>query len=83
MSWTVVWTRSAVRDLAGLPPKDRERIRAAVRMLAETGQGDVKKLEGIDDEYRLRVGKWRVRFNYAKAAHELWVMQVFDRKEGY
>jgi mRNA interferase RelE/StbE len=83
MNWTLVWTRSAVRDLQRVPPKDRERIRAAVRQLAETGQGDIKKLEGAGDEYRLRVGKWRVRFTYVKAAHELWVLEVFDRKEGY
>jgi mRNA-degrading endonuclease RelE of RelBE toxin-antitoxin system len=66
-----------------VPLKDRARIARAVERLAETNQGNVKKLEGTGDDYRLRVGKWRARFTYAKAARELWVLEVFDRKEGY
>ena len=35
---------------------------AAVGRLADSGQGDVTRLTGERDEWRLRVGDWRVRF---------------------
>ena len=38
------------------------RITAALERLASTGHGDVKKLQGRPDDFRLRVGKWRVFF---------------------
>jgi mRNA interferase RelE/StbE len=34
----------------------------SVEVFADTGRGDVRKLKGADDEYRLRVGEYRVRF---------------------
>lgn len=81
MSWALVWTRAAIKDLKRIAPKERERIRGAVRRFAETGHGDTRKLTDTGDEYRLRAGKWRVKFTYHKDAHELWVLEVFDRKD--
>ncbi len=38
------------------------RIFTALHRFAETGEGDVKKLQGESGELRLRVGDYRVRF---------------------
>lgn len=64
MSWTVVLTASAQRDLRRLDPPVATRILDALARLADTGQGDVTRLQGVSDEWRLRVGDWRVRFRY-------------------
>ena len=40
-----------------------DRVTAALERLASTGHGDVKKLQGRPNEFRLRVGKWRVFFD--------------------
>ena len=51
------------------PPAARSsvatRILDALARLADTGQGDVTRLQGVSDEWRLHVGDWRVRFRYA------------------
>jgi len=53
----------AVRDLRRLDPTLRRRVIEALdRLVAEPPRGDVRKLQGRDDEWRLRVGEWRVRF---------------------
>ena len=60
MRWNVEWTRPAIRDLRRLDHQVAERVRAAVRELAETEQGDVRRLQQIrPPEWRLRVGDWR------------------------
>jgi hypothetical protein len=42
------------------------RILAALTRYAETGEGDVKSLEGrFNGTHRLRIGDWRVRFRRA------------------
>ncbi len=43
-------------------PVQRRVIEALDRLVAEPPQGDVVKLAGAEDEWRLRVGDWRVRF---------------------
>ena len=61
--WRVIVTPRAAKDLRGVPPHDRERIRVAIRALANRQESrDVKKLRGMEDEWPLRVGDWRIRF---------------------
>jgi mRNA interferase RelE/StbE len=42
----------------------RQRILAAVKRLCDESQGDVRRLQGVSEVYRLRVGDWRVIFSY-------------------
>jgi mRNA-degrading endonuclease RelE of RelBE toxin-antitoxin system len=78
------WKPGALRDLERLDPSTRERIVAAVTKLAETRQGDVRKLQGKNPpEYRLRVGALRVRFAWHQAGGSLIVLSVFKRGQGY
>ena len=52
----------ARRELRRLdPPVQRRIVEALDRLTGEPAQGDVVKLAGSDDEWRLRVGDWRVR----------------------
>jgi len=59
-----------------------DRVREAVNRFAATGQGDVRKLAGGGDEYRLRVGDYRVRFTYQERT-TMVVLRVLHRREAY
>jgi mRNA-degrading endonuclease RelE of RelBE toxin-antitoxin system len=84
VSWQVRWQATAHRDLSRLDRQIQERIIAAVKRLAETGQGDVLRLTDIQpSEWRLRVGKWRVRFRRDDAARTLDVLRVLLRDKAY
>jgi mRNA-degrading endonuclease RelE of RelBE toxin-antitoxin system len=43
--------------------------------------GDIKKLAGKENKYRLRVGNYRVLFRFA--GNQIQVYSVKDRKEAY
>jgi len=60
-----------------------ERVRAALRRLAQTHQGDVTRLSAADPEWRLRVGDWRVRFVYDFANRVIRVERVLPRGRAY
>jgi mRNA interferase RelE/StbE len=83
VSWTVVLTGSARRDLRRLDRPVAVRIVEALERLATTGQGDVQRLRGTTDEWRLRVGDWRVRFRYDTAADTIEVLHILPRGESY
>lgn len=56
-------------------------ILVAIHRLAESGVGDVKKLQAQNGEKRLRVGDFRVRF--AEVGEEIRIIGVRDRKDAY
>jgi mRNA interferase RelE/StbE len=58
---SVVFKTAAKRQWMKLPSQLQNRIAAKLDALAQTGQGDVKKLKG-QDASRLRVGDYRVIF---------------------
>jgi mRNA interferase RelE/StbE len=84
MSWTVIWAPSAQRDLRRLDRPVAARILDALSRFADTGHGDVRRIEGIrDDEWRLRVGDWRVFFRKFSSSHTLTVLHIRPRGEAY
>ena len=58
-------TPSTERDLRLLSHQVRARIREAVERFGVTDRGDVKRLQGRDRQWRLRVADWRVIFTLA------------------
>jgi hypothetical protein len=44
----VEWTEFALEDMAGLDKGMARRVKRAVERFAQTGAGNVKKLQGID-----------------------------------
>jgi mRNA-degrading endonuclease RelE of RelBE toxin-antitoxin system len=57
------------------------RVFTALHRLAETGEGDVKRLRSETEELRLRVGDYRVRFT--EESGTLHILRVLHRKEAY
>lgn len=83
MTWTVELTSRARRDLKRLDRQTQARVVTGVEKFAETGHGDVKRLLGKDDRWRLRVGSWRVIFTYVPARKVLQVVRVLPRGKAY
>ncbi len=58
------------------------RILTTLNRFAETGEGDIKKLQGDSGELRLRVGDHRVRFT-EEPQEILLIHSVRHRSEAY
>lgn len=82
-AWRIVFTPPARRDLRRLDPQVAKRVILAIeRLAANDPRGDVRKLSGLD-EYRLRVGEWRVRLQRDRAAHQIVVLRILPRGRVY
>ena len=77
----IAWSDRARTDIRNLDRETAMRIFAALHRLAETGEGDVRKLAEESGELHLRVGDWRVRFT--DDSKKLNIHTVLHRKEAY
>jgi len=78
----IEWSETSLEDMAALDKGIGRRIKTVVERFADTGAGNVKKLQGIDPpEYRLRVGDYRVRFGLEKET--MRILRVRNRREAY
>lgn len=81
--WHVEFTTRAARDVRRLDPPVRRRIYDALeRLTSEHPSGDVIKLTGRD-EWRLRVGDWRVLFGRYPKERVIRVHRVLPRGRAY
>lgn len=82
--WRVVVDDRARKDLRRIDPPIRKRILSAIERLAQGAEltGDVKRLRG-SNEYRLRVGDWRVRFEREDRQLVITVVRVLPRGRAY
>jgi mRNA interferase RelE/StbE len=71
----------AMKALNSFSRDDRRRIGHAMDLLQRDFSGDVKKLKGYDDRYRLRVGDFRVMFMLVK--NDIGVYEIVNRKDAY
>ena len=78
----IAWSERARADIRRLDRDTAMRIFAALLRFAETGEGDIKKLQGESGELRLRVGDYRVRFT-EEPNDRLHIHSVRHRKEAY
>jgi mRNA interferase RelE/StbE len=83
-SWRVELARSALRDPRRLDPPICRRILGAIDgLLADPRTGDVVKLAGHQNEWRLRVGDWRVRFTRHADQQLIVIQRVLPRGRAY
>ena len=74
-------SEEALNQLRALPKDLRKRIGEKLTTLETNFAGDIKKLAGTENKYRLRVGNHRVLFRLA--GRQIQVYAVKDRKEAY
>ena len=77
----IEWTAPARADLRRLDRKTAMRIFEALHRFMETEEGNVKRVKGQENEFRLRVGGWRVRF--IEEGNALQILRVRHRSEAY
>lgn len=77
------WAAAAEKDLRRLDFALQQRVRQSLYRLADTGHGDVRKLAGIEAEFRLRVGDWRIRFRFDEDTGAINVLRVLPRGRAY
>jgi mRNA-degrading endonuclease RelE of RelBE toxin-antitoxin system len=84
VKWSVGWTATAERDFGKLDPETRRRVQLSIGRYATDSLGDVLRLQGITPpQYRLRVGKWRVRFRLDYDRGTMEILHVLRRDEAY
>ncbi len=81
--WTVQFTKSAVDRLRRLPRKDQIRIGAAIELLANNPfPPKAVRLAGRDD-YRVRVGDYRIIYGVNGLVMTVLMIRVGHRREVY
>lgn len=78
----IVWTEQAKADVRSLDKPTAMRILSALHRFAESGAGDLKKLQGEREELRLRIGDYRLFFVYT-GEKTLEIRHVRHRKDAY
>ena len=82
--WRIAITPRAQRQLQRIAADQRLRLAAALDKLSRAPfEGDVRKLQGAANEWRLRVGDWRIRFELDSQARVVFILQVLPRGRAY
>lgn len=75
---------AAERQLKKLAPRVKENIRKHIEKLStEPCPINAKKLSGIDNLYRIRVGDYRVVYTINDSVLLILIVRIGDRKEIY
>ena len=84
MAHRLVITGAARKDLDQLPKEVLERADPKILALAENPRPfGSEKLQGFENLYRIRVGKYRVIYEIDKSASTVTVAKVEHRKSVY
>lgn len=82
--YTVEVTKAAAGALQRIPDPHRRRLLVAIERLAsDPGPAGCRKLTGTDQDWRIRVGAWRVLYRVQDAQVLVTVIRVAHRKQAY
>jgi mRNA interferase RelE/StbE len=84
MPYTIEIASSALKSLGALPRDIQVRIRRVIDRLAENPfPVNVKKMEGEEHTYRLRIGEYRVVYEIHGRRLIILILRVGHRKDVY
>jgi mRNA interferase RelE/StbE len=84
MSYHVIISRTARKHLDGLPANARSRaLREITALQDDPRPHGCLKLTGFTDEYRIRLGAYRIRYRVDDNTPEVAVIDVRHRKDIY
>ncbi|MEG3842746.1 type II toxin-antitoxin system RelE/ParE family toxin [Microcoleus sp. herbarium14] len=84
MTYTIIIPKAVQKQLDALPDDVYERIAVKVQQLAQNPRPDgVVKLKGSENEYRIRIGDYRVRYEIEDEELRILLLQCKHRKEVY
>jgi mRNA interferase RelE/StbE len=75
----ILYAKRAVKVIERMAVTDKKRIKQAIELLPS---GDVKRLQGYDNWFRLRVGDWRIVFEQL-SANEIMIEKIAPRGQIY
>jgi mRNA interferase RelE/StbE len=84
VSYKVVIPKPVQKQLNKLPEDIRKLISEKILLLTEDPRPTgVKKLKGFENEYRIRIGDYRVRYEVDDKALMVLVLHCKNRKDAY
>ncbi|MGH2460810.1 MAG: type II toxin-antitoxin system RelE family toxin [Chloroflexota bacterium] len=84
MSYAVLVSTRAAKDLADLPASVQRRVRALIdRLATEPRPRRAQALAGVADSYRVRVGDYRVVYAVDDAERQVVIARVGHRRDVY
>lgn len=83
MTYAVVLTDRARKQLLELPKKIQAAIAQAIDDLSDGLNHHCKKLAGSNGSYRLRVGNYRIIFQIERAELVVMVIKIAHRRDVY
>ena len=82
--YRVFLERAAEKQLKQLSAKLHDRVIAAIQLLAKNPRpSGCRKLAGTDNDWRIRVGDYRIVYEIDDTAREVYVNRVRHRREVY
>ncbi|MHB8576972.1 MAG: type II toxin-antitoxin system RelE family toxin [Dehalococcoidia bacterium] len=82
--WTISVVRQAEKDLDALPQHDQDAVEVRLDQLAiDPFRTDIRKLQGTINEWRVRVGDYRILVELDAAARKVTVLRIRHRREAY
>ncbi len=84
MTYTIITPKAVQKQLDALPDEVYDRIAVKIQELAEDPRPDgVVKMKGFDNEYRIRIGNHRVRYEIHDKKSIVLLLQCKHRKDAY
>lgn len=84
MAHTITFKKSAAKQLQLLPKNMLTEVTLAIDDLADEPRPvNCKKLQGVDDTYRIRIGDYRVLYTVDDNTVTVEVVKVGNRKDVY
>ncbi|MFN6460279.1 MAG: type II toxin-antitoxin system RelE family toxin [Nostoc sp. DedVER02] len=84
MSYAIVISKSVQKQIDNLPNDVTERVIEKIQSLASQARPDgIVKLKGSDNEYRIRIGDYRVRYEIDDESQLVQILQCKHRKDVY
>lgn len=80
MKYRIKYEKKSLKYLSRLDKNTQVRI---IRAINELPLGDVKKLQGNTENYRLRIGKYRIIFSKDDESLIILVIEIGPRGEIY
>ncbi|MHC1595632.1 MAG: type II toxin-antitoxin system RelE family toxin [Candidatus Syntropharchaeales archaeon] len=84
MGYSIYFNRRIKKFLEKLDKSQKERIRTRLLSLSKDPFiGDVKKVEGRENVYRVRIGDYRVLYLLDRKEKEIYVVKIDKRSRVY
>ncbi|MEW5953356.1 MAG: type II toxin-antitoxin system RelE/ParE family toxin [Bacillota bacterium] len=84
MEYKILFSPRARKDFKKIDRETKTKVKEALNgILAIPPRGDIKKLKGFKERYRLRVGDWRILYSLDRKIGELIVLEILPRKDAY